>query len=262
MSGKLNTANSVIVVCTLLLGISKLVVYTNKVTQEQLNQWLCMPQSLPLFLKQPWTLISYAFYHVSIQHLFWNMLLLFFTGHIFFNFFNGKQFVKAYSFGIIGGGITFLTIGYFFPSFTDNTMLLGASAAVMGVLAFVVTLFPSYNVYIFTFKIKLLYVILAFILFDILNISVNTGGKIAHFGGILGGIFAGLTSKYSFRIPKKAKTPQEESPKKEKKVVSEEQQIRAHQVNQLLEKISASGYASLTDQEKKFLFEVSKEKES
>ena len=108
----------------------------------------------------------------------------------------------------------------------------------------------------------MLYVILAFILFDILNISVNTGGKIAHFGGILGGIFAGLTSKYSLRIPKKAKTPQEESPKKEKKVVSEEQQIRAHQVNQLLEKISASGYASLTDQEKKFLFEVSKEKES
>ncbi|GJH40447.1 hypothetical protein RCZ04_09970 [Capnocytophaga sp. HP1101] len=260
MARRVNTANTIIVLCVLLFGISKLVVYLNKVTQEQLNQWLCVPQSLPLFLKQPWTLLSYAFYHVSEQHLFWNMLLLFFAGHIFFNLFNTQQFIKAYAFGIIGGGIAFLAIAYFFPTFTDNTMLLGASAAIMGILAFVVTVSPSYNVYIFTFKIKLLYVILAFILFDIINISVNTGGKIAHFGGIVGGICAGLTSKYSFRSPKKAEIPQEESPKKEKKVISEEQQIQQHQVNQLLEKISASGYASLTDQEKKFLFEVSKGK--
>ena len=39
----------------------------------------------------------------------------------------------------------------------------------------------------------------------------------------------------------------------------ERQKVKQHRINQLLDKINASGYASLTDKEKKFLFEASKE---
>ena len=197
LSQKFNAANNVIIFTLIVFGVTQGLVYGGIFSQSQLNQWLCVPQQLPLFLERPWTLFTYAFYHISIEHLFWNMLFLFFSGHIFFRLFKTKIFLNTYFFSLMGGGIAFLLWGHISPE-TNYNALLGASAAVIGLLFFVVTIFPAYKIYVFTFRIQLLYFLLALILFDCINISTNIGGKIAHFGGILSGLLIGFIYKYFF----------------------------------------------------------------
>lgn len=201
LSQKFNAANNVIIFTLIVFGVTQGLVYGGIFSQSQLNQWLCVPQQLPLFLERPWTLFTYAFYHISIEHLFWNMLFLFFSGHIFFRLFKTKIFLNTYFFSLMGGGIAFLLWGHISPE-TNYNALLGASAAVIGLLFFVVTIFPAYKIYVFTFRIQLLYFLLALILFDCINISTNIGGKIAHFGGILSGLLIGFIYKYFFLYKK------------------------------------------------------------
>ena len=259
---KFNAANYVIIFTLIVFGITQGLVYGGIFSQSQLNQWLCVPQQLPLFLERPWTLLSYAFYHVSIEHLFWNMFFLFFSGHVFFRLFKAKTFISVYFFSLIGGGIAFLLWGYITPEITNNNALLGASAAVIGLLFFVVTIFPSYKIYVFSFRIQLLYFLLALILFDCIDISNNLGGKIAHFGGILSGILVGFT--YKFLIPTKKRANTISTPpiiEAQTSYISENQRIKQHQIQKLFNKISTSGYDSLTEEEKKYLFQATKENE-
>ena len=135
-------------------------------------------------------------------------------------------------------------------------MLLGASAGIISVFAFIATVTPSYGVYIFTLRVKVLYLLGAIILFDLFDFSANSGGKIAHLGGIIAGIMVGVMAKYQL-WSRKHSTPAEMPEMKPNK--PERQKVKQHRINQLLDKINASGYASLTDKEKKFLFEASKE---
>ena len=261
LSQKFNAANNVIISTLIVFGVTQGLVYGGIFSQSQLNQWLCVPQQLPLFLERPWTLFTYAFYHISIEHLFWNMLFLFFSGHIFFRLFKTKIFLNTYFFSLMGGGIAFLLWGHISPE-TNYNALLGASAAVIGLLFFVVTIFPAYKIYVFTFRIQLLYFLLALILFDCINISTNIGGKIAHFGGILSGLLIGFIYKYFFLYKKKPHIvlpPTITEP--QTPYLSKNQKIKQHQIQKLFNKISTSGYDSLTDEEKKYLFQASKEEE-
>jgi transmembrane rhomboid family protein len=262
LSQKFNAANKVIIFTLIAFGITQGLVYGGIFSQSQLNQWLCVPQQLPLFLERPWTLLSYAFYHVSIEHLFWNMFFLFFSGHVFFRLFKTKTFISVYFFSLIGGGIAFLLWGYITPEIANNNALLGASAAVIGLLFFVVTIFPSYKIYVFSFRIRLLFFLLALILFDCIDISNNFGGKIAHFGGILSGILVGFSYKHLFspkKSPNTLSTPSIIEPQTSH--ISENQRIKQHQIQKLFNKINTSGYDSLTDEEKKYLFQATKENE-
>ena len=161
----------------------------------------------------------------------------------------------------MGGGIAFLLWGHISPE-TNYNALLGASAAVIGLLFFVVTIFPAYKIYVFTFRIQLLYFLLALILFDCIDISTNIGGKIAHFGGILSGILVGFT--YKFLIPTKKRANTISTPpiiEAQTSHISENQRIKQHQIQKLFNKISTSGYDSLTEEEKKYLFQATKENE-
>ena len=125
-----------------------------------------------------------------------------------------------------------------------------------------VTIFPSYKIYVFSFRIQLLYFLLALILFDCIDISNNLGGKIAHFGGILSGILVGFTYKFLIRTKKRVNTistpPIIEA---QTSHISENQRIKQHQIQKLFNKISTSGYDSLTEEEKKYLFQATKENE-
>ena len=251
----INTADILLLLNVMLFALAKVVTLSGLIEELELNSWVCVPYSLNLYLERPWTLFSYAFYHVSLSHLFWNMLFLFFTGRIFFNLFNIKQFLAAYIWGVLVGGAAFLVLGYFLPTSVSNTMLLGASAGIISVFAFIATVTPSYGVYIFTLRVKVLYLLGAIILFDLFDFSANSGGKIAHMGGIIAGMMVGVMAKYQLLSRKRMRVEMPEmKPNK-----PERQKVKQHRINQLLDKINASGYASLTDKEKKFLFEASKE---
>ncbi len=264
----MNTAEQLILLNVVLFVVVYLLTKIGQFSHFQINEWIGLPQNLKQFVQKPWTIITYAFFHASFQHLFWNMIFLFFMGRIFFNLFNKKQFLRVYSFGIFFSGISFLLIEVLFPTFFDNSILLGASGAIMALLLFVCVIAPNYTLYLLTsVQVKLWVVAVFLILFDLIQFSSNPGGKIAHLGGAVIGYFMGVFAQQPVRKRKKKKENLTENnvarktlkSSKSKSGLSEEQKIKQHKINIILDKIGSSGYASLTDEEKNFLFDASKD---
>ncbi|MDO4229719.1 MAG: rhomboid family intramembrane serine protease [Capnocytophaga sp.] len=266
---KLNLAEQIILLNVFLFGVTYLLVYFGNISYYQINEWVGLPQGLEKFITKPWTILTYAFFHASFQHLFWNMLFLYFVGQIFFNLFNTKQFLRAYAFGIIFGGITFLLIEFLLPPLFDNSILLGASGAIMALLLFVCVIAPRYTVHLFfSIRLKLWMIALILIVFDIIQLtSPNSGGRIVHLAGAFAGYFIGVLTQQPLGYKKRnlEKLTQKNisknfaKPSKSNNALSESQKIKQHKVNIILDKISSSGYASLSEEEKNFLFDASKD---
>ena len=83
-----------------------------------------------LVVQQPWTLVTYMFVHGGFFHLAFNMLMLFFFGPDLERRMGGSEFARYYFFCGLGGAALSLV----FMGFTGATMVVGASAAIFGVL--------------------------------------------------------------------------------------------------------------------------------
>lgn len=237
--------------------------------------------SINLFWK-PWSVLTYAFFHSGIIHLLMNMLMLFYVGRLFTTFFTQKQFLGIYILGAIFSGIVYI-IGYaFLPALMNvNTDMVGASGAIMTVLIATVTYQPFMEVRLFgVWKLPLWQIAFLFLFIDMIQLPMNnTGGHIAHLAGALFGFIyikllvngTDLSNIVSTVIdffvnlfqPSK-KTPFKKvhvNPKKpftkstSKIVVKDKSQ---QQIDEILDKISQSGYDALTAEEKEFLFKAGK----
>jgi len=201
-------------------------------------------------LKNIWTIITYAFIHNDIYHIFWNMFILYFASEYFLNFFDEKKYIKTYFYGILFGGLFFVLSYNLFPVFEiDSTTLIGSSAAVYSVLIFICTYFPNNKVNLILFNIELKYIGIIYILFSLVQIPIeNPGGNIAHLGGALWGyLYAMSIYNNSFNIDLKEIINKLKFNNLNK---SENQKM----IDAILDKISESGYESLTKKEKELLF--------
>lgn len=232
--------------------------------------YFALPMSGEAFITRFWTLFTFMFTHVAFWHLFWNMVLLYFMAQVFFTIMGQKKMLYLYVMsGICGGALT-LILGLVFPASFGNSILIGASASVLGVGAVMAVYAPNYTVYLFgllQLPYKYFYLFI-FILNTIIDLSINTGGKISHMGGALFGLIYGLALKngndlFNFSlIPKKKsklkvvynQTTVKPSATSNKKNSDEER------MNSLLDKISKGGYDSLTKSEKEELFKLSQKK--
>lgn len=219
------------------------------------------------FIFKFWTLFTYMFTHEGLGHIFWNMFLLYFTAQIFFTILGQKKLLYVYVMSGISGGALVLILGLLFPAAFGNALLLGASAAVLGVGAVMAVYAPNYRVYLWgivEMPYKYFY-LLTFGVSTIIDLSVNTGGKISHIGGALFGLLYGYQLKkgidlfdFAFLKRKKSKlkvVSYNPNVKRDSAVVNEEATM-----NSLLDKISKSGYDSLTKAEKDLLFKLSQKK--
>ena len=246
-----------------------------KIPTSQVGSWFHLLPDFTEVLFRPWTLLTYSFMHGSVSHILWNMVLLYFASHIYLNLFSEKQFLKNYILGVLVGGLFFL-IGYnLFPVFEGiYPPLVGASAGVMAILIFVATYTPNQEVRLLFINVKLQYIGIAFVLIDIVQMPYsNAGGRLAHLGGafigylyasqlrkgkdigsVLDGIFNFIGSLFT---PKKAKNMRtvhrSEKPTKENSI-----KLQQEKVDTILDKISKSGYESLKQEEKDFLFRAGK----
>lgn len=246
-----------------------------KIPTSQVGSWFHLLPDFTEVLFRPWTLLTYSFMHGSVSHILWNMVLLYFASHIYLNLFSEKQFLKNYILGVLVGGLFFL-IGYnLFPVFEGiYPPLVGASAGVMAILIFVATYTPNQEVRLLFINVKLQYIGIAFVLIDIVQMPYsNAGGRLAHLGGafigylyasqlrkgkdigsILDGIFNFIDSLVT---PNKAKNMRtvhrSEKPTKENSI-----KLQQEKVDTILDKISKSGYESLKQEEKDFLFRAGK----
>lgn len=232
-----------------------------------LTPYVALPIGGTEFIFKFWTLFTYMFTHEGLGHIFWNMFLLYFTAQIFFTILGQKKLLYVYVMSGISGGALVLILGLLFPAAFGNALLLGASAAVLGVGAVMAIYAPNYRVYlwgILEMPYKYFY-LLTFGVSTIIDLSVNTGGKISHIGGALFGLLYGYQLKkgidlFDFAFLKRKKTKLKvvsynPNVKKEATITNEEATM-----NSLLDKISKSGYDSLTKAEKDLLFKLSQKK--
>ena len=244
--------------------------------------WLELPSGFIDALVKPWSIVTYGFAHYDLFHLLFNMLILYFVSRTMVNLFPIKQSLNIYFLGIIIGGLAYLIIYNVFPSILVDqvTVLVGASAGVNALLIFVCSYMPQRETRFFTIKIKLWYIGVAIVIFDIIGFfsGVNQGGRIAHLGGsLLGYIYATQLlkgkdigegfGKFMDTISGvfKKKTTLKTVHKNKKKPFAGHNKDEFNEFNNqkkidlILDKISKSGYDSLTKEEKSYLFKAGKD---
>ena len=231
------------------LIINTILYLLNTKTLSFFNFFDLHPQ-INYLLKNIWTIITYGFIHNDIYHIFWNMFILYFASEYFLNFFDEKKYIKTYFYGILFGGLFFVLSYNLFPVFeTDSTTLIGSSAAVYSVLIFICSYFPNNKINLILFNIELKYIGIIYILLSLVQIPIeNPGGNIAHLGGALWGyLYAISIYNNSFNIDLKEIINKLKFNNLNK---SENQKM----IDAILDKISESGYESLTKKEKELLF--------
>mgnify|MGYP001439288162 FL=1 len=277
---QLNSAEKLIlinVVCFVLPMLIKTVLFLFNISSTNFFNWFELSASWIYLSTKPWSIITYSFLHSGFFHLFWNMYLLFFSSKLFLNLFPSNTFFNVYFLGVVVGGITFILSYTFFPVFQNSSpVMIGASAGVMAVFIFMSTYSPDLEIRLILFNVKLRYLGIAFLLLDIVQIPYgNAGGHLAHLGGAILGFYYVKQLKNGkdigkpfknfidkiiniFRRKQKMRTVyKREKSQKTNKNASDagEKQKR---IDAILDKISISGYESLTQAEKDFLFKVGK----
>ena len=162
-----------------------------KIPIDSYTVWFELSSSFSELVFKPWTLISYSFLHSGFFHLFFNMYIFLFTSRLFLNLFKSNSLLNVYFLGVIFGGLLFLFSYNFFPAFENSKpYMIGSSAGVMSLLIFMSTYSPNLEVRLIIFNVKLLYIGIAFMMLDVIQIPYgNAGGHIAHLGGALLGFF-------------------------------------------------------------------------
>lgn len=280
---RLSVAEKLIAINVVVYIVNALIPFLFGFSKNAIVQWFELPNDFFGFLMQPWSIITYSFFHGGLGHLFWNMLLIFFVGRIFLNLFDGRRFLNVYFLGVIFGGLFFM-LGYnIFPAFFNvNAALIGASAGASAILIFICTYIPNQEVRVIFFNVKLWYIGVFVILMDLIQLptSGNAGGHLAHLGGALLGylyasqlfkgndIGAGFSSFFDSianlfkRTEKKAplKTVyRNQSAPSNRSTTDYDAQSKQKKIDAILDKISKSGYESLSKAEKDFLFKAGKE---
>jgi len=266
-------------------SIIRMVFYFFSYSAEPLFDFLYLPDDFSLFLMRPWTIVTYQFMHTrGISHILFNMLVLFFMGNILEDFLGSKKIWITYFGGGLAGAFLFLIAYNFFPVFANiQALLLGASAGVMAITAATATLVPEYEVMLFGFfRIKLKWLALGLILVNIVSIPAsNPGGGIAHLGGAIFGMlyifyikgpvtnpFIKFFNNFNKMMPKSNKVDEKkiyrekvysnnESKKANSKPNKRNGRPNQDEIDAILDKISHSGYNSLTSEEKEILFRAS-----
>ncbi|CAD0007484.1 rhomboid family protein [Flavobacterium chungangense] len=255
-----------------------LVFYQFSLGQFDFPNWLELSSDPNVFLFRPWTFITYAFFHSSFLHLLFNMMVLNFASQLFLTFFTQKQYLGLYILSAIFAGITF-ALSYYFLNI--SAPIVGASAAIMAILVAATTYQPLMNVRLLLIgNVKLWHITGVILILDLMQLRLdNTGGHISHLAGAFFGFiyikllqngtdlsiivsriidfFVNLFRKSPTTPFKKVhKNYQKPTEKVTSRIVTKDK--TQQQIDEILDKISQSGYDCLTKEEKEFLFKAGK----
>lgn len=245
-------------------------------------EWLVFPKEIGAFIYKPWTIITYAFLHAGLWHILSNMLILYFSGMYFLTYFSPKRLLTYYFLGAIAGALVYMLSYNLFPVFSGvgKSYLIGASASVMAILVGVATQVPNLRIrFPFIGGLKFWWIAAFLVALDIIQIPFgNAGGHLAHLGGAMFGYF--YTTQLSrgndigrwfeqildwcaalFSNEKKSplRTVHRSKEQNKKQASPQNKQVHQQKIDAILDKISNSGYDSLTKQEKDFLFQTGKD---
>ena len=239
--------------------------------------WIALSSEPSVFVLKPWTFLSYALFHDGFLHLFFNMIVLNFASYLFLTFFSARQYLGVYILSAIFAGLIF-ALGFNLMHFSGA--IVGASAAIMAVLVAATTYNPLMNVRLLLIgNVKLWHVTAVIIILDLMQFRLgNSGGHISHLAGAFFGFiyvkvlqngtdlskivtvvldfFTNLFRKPATPFKKVHKNYQKPLEKTTSKIVVKDK--KQQQIDEILDKISQSGYDSLNQEEKEFLFQAGK----
>lgn len=206
-------------------------------------------------LFRPWTIVTYMFLHAGFTHILFNMLGLFFFGPRVEARLGSRRFVQLYFIsGISGALLSFL--------FAPSSAIVGASAAVFGVMLAFAMFWPRDQILIWGIipvEARWLVIITtALALWSGLGGSRGGVADFAHLGGYLGAwMFLRLVDPARRVARFKASTigkPSADRLANWKRVdVAKVHEVNRDELNRILDKINATGLTSLTPEERLFL---------
>ena len=235
---------------------------------EDLLEYFYIPSNIGKLIIRPWTILTNIFFHAGFWHLFGNMILLYFIGRILEDFMDFKKIWKIFLYGGISGALLFVTSYNIFPVFNEVVgykKLLGASGGVTAILVATGTYLPRYQIRPFgLFNVELRWVALFFVFRDLymFPVSHNTGGLFAHMGGAIFGLVYVLNLQGRITRPNLNQKPffwdrHRDERSRGPIITDKKPKPNQEEVDAILDKISQSGYDSLSKHEKEILFKAS-----
>ena len=203
------------------------------------------------YLYNPWSIITYAFIHQGFYELIFMLILIYYSSSKLINLYGEKIPIRIFFTGIILGGLFFLLF------FNGNEPLIGSSAGACALLFFMLCYMPNHIIKISFIKFEFKYLMYLLFFMDIIRLFANKtpdGGLIAHLGGYLAGFYH-YTSVYGIGDFKRFYKQRKPRNKKNKSSADFSKQKR---IDIILDKISKSGYDSLSKSEKEYLFKSGK----
>lgn len=246
---------------------------------ESLFYWLSVSTNWREMIYKPWTLITAIFIHADFGHLFWNAMILYFLGQIFLVYFGEKRLLSTFVLGAIFG---FLIEVLVYAIFKDggNGSIVGASGGILALVGAILYYRPKTPIKLFFFiEVPFWVLALLLILGDLAGMgSGDQVAHLAHLGGLLFGILSAVNTVNShqfmnrfdrwlsldFKTRKKAPKFKVHTNKKKTSQMTDSEYNkmetdRQKKVDAILDKISKSGYDSLSKSEKDFLFKQSQQ---
>jgi len=240
-----------------LLIINVVVYFMQIFTGDRLTLWFSIyPVSLFEVL-QLWRLVTYQFLHGGLWHILFNMLILYFLGSTLERHWGSKRFLVFYlGCGMVGGLVYPLLLGLkiISPHPIHGVLpLVGASGAILGVLAACAILFPNIVIifYFFPLPIRVVAIILTLIAIYGIVTGENAGGEAAHLAGMAAGTIYVFSPAWRTKFKLKIQSDAWE------KKMAEQRNLQA-EVDRILQKVHDSGIHNLTPREKKLLKQATK----
>lgn len=274
----------------ILTYVFRAVFFLMNISTNYFVDYLVFPKDFMDFVLQPWSIVTYSFLHAGFLHILFNMIILHFGGRIFMTYYSGKRLLNYYIFGAIFGALIYALSYNLFPAFegVGQSYLIGASAAVMAVFIGIATKVPDSTVRLFLLgNLKLWWIAAFFVIMDIVQMPFgNPGGHLAHLGGAFIGYFytkqldkgndigqwienliegfqqlfdSKPKSKSNYKTSSKSRMKTVYKKKTYTKTSAKDKTEKQKRIDMILDKISKSGYDSLSKEEKDFLFNAGKD---
>ena len=223
---------------------------------------------------QVWRLLTYAFCHdrESVWHILMNMYILYITGRRLQQYYGSREFLLFYLTAAVVSGLGFLLLNQIVGR--ESSVAIGASGAVTAVLIIYALRHPHEVWYIFgVIPLQVMWIAILMVIYDLHPVLLELGGQpsrdaVAHSAHLAGYLF-GFLYYYNgwrlsplldwFRWPDLRRLRQ---PRSKLKVYNPEREpSRAdldQRVDELLQKVHEQGEASLSDKERAFLADASR----
>jgi membrane associated rhomboid family serine protease len=217
--------------------------------------WLAIDTTSWTTILQPWRLVTYQFLHKNAWHIFMNMIGLFLIAPPLERFWGSRRFVLFYLACGVAGALAYILLAA--TGLLATGLMVGASGAVLGVLAACAVLFPNFTLVLFVFPVPIRIAAVGLMIVYLVNVATAlghgaAGGDAAHLGGMAAGVAYVLLQPAWDRFTLKMRSGSWE------KRLEEGRRLQI-EVDRILAKVHRSGLHSLTRREKAALKRATRE---